>query len=154
MEPNLKFLSDEELLELYQSADVKSFEEFFRRHKRFVFAFLLSRLGNRSDAEDAFQRTFLKIHRYILSYDSKQHALAWVLTIAKNVAFDLKPKRPASLQLEDMPCTEDSLDTEAALEARSTLRTLLSGLAPRDRDLLEKRFFREDSFEEIANGAG
>ena len=80
--------TNEELLARYQSLDSDAFDLFFERNHSLVFNYLLSRLKNRPEAEEAFQQTFLRIHRYIQSYDPAQNAVGWVFTIARNVSFD------------------------------------------------------------------
>ncbi len=90
-------LSNEQLLARYQQGDAVAFDEFFKRSHKVIYNFLLSRLKVQSDAEDALQQSFLKLHRYILSYDPRQNALSWALTIARNVMSDV---RSARLSLE------------------------------------------------------
>jgi RNA polymerase sigma factor (sigma-70 family) len=131
-------LTDEELLAAYQRADTAAFEEFFRRHKRLIYSFLYSKLGTKWDAEEAFQKTFLKIHRYILKYDPTQSALGWVITIARNVAWDLKPKQMAPANIDEVSSIELSIDHEAVLEARKTLEELVRQLAPKEQNLIER----------------
>lgn len=147
-------LSDEELLAAYQTADTAAFDEFFRRHKRLIFSFLYSKLGSRPDAEEAFQRTFLKLHRYILKYDPTQSAMGWVMTIARNAAWDVKPKHAAHANLDDVSQSEMSLEIAATLEARKTLQELVRNLSQKDQYLIEHRFLKEESFEDIAKAQG
>jgi len=148
------FLSNEALLGRYQRADSEAFDEFFNRHKNLIFNFLLLRLRNRADAEDAFQKTFLRIHHYILSYDPGQSALGWVMTIARNVAFDLRARRQSSMSLDKTDPGELMTEPLPALEARSTLEGLLSLLDGKERLLIERRFLSKDSFEEIGRSEG
>lgn len=150
----LKHLSNEELLKRYQSADADAFNEFFERNRRLVFQYLFSRLRNTQEAEEAFQKTFLKIHRHVLKYDPTQPALGWVLTIARNVAFDLYPKRAAAKPLEEVASSELAVEIGGTLEARSVLTRLMEQLEPRERTLIERRFLNEDSFEDIAREEG
>ena len=147
------FLTDEELLALYKQADTAAFEEFFLRHKRLIYSYLRSRLTF-ADADEAFQKTFLKIHRHILKYDSSQSALGWVMTIARNVASDFKPKPVTMVTLEEAPEADVSVNDEGAQEARETLELLMKELGPKDRKLFEQRFLHEVSFKEIAKAEG
>lgn len=150
----LSHLSNEELLTRYQAADVSAFDEFFERNRRLVFHYLYSRLGSVPEAEDAFQKTFFRIHRYILKYDPRQSALGWVMTIARNVAIDLYPKRPPVESLNETHTADSFGDPGDNLEARNTLAALMEQLEPRERRLIERRFLNDDSFEEIARDEG
>lgn len=148
-------LSNEELLKKYQQADTLAFNEFFERNKKLIFHYLLWRLRNRSDAEDAFQKTFFRIHQHILKYDANQSALGWVMTIAKHAAFDLNSRRAFVTQSFDEGHSE-KIDTqsEGMLEARSLLVGIVATLEPEEQRLLERRFFYEDSFDEIGDKEG
>lgn len=151
---SLKHASNEELLRRYQQADVESFNEFFERHRRLVFHYLFSRIRNVAETEEAFQKTFMRVHKYILKYDSSQSALGWVMTIARNVAFDLRPKHQRTQSLDDTPDTVGSTESEGILEARNVLKRILDGLDPLERKLIERRFLADESFEEIGAGEG
>ncbi len=145
-------LSDQSLLERYQQADAAAFDEFFRRHKTTVFGYLMVRLRDRAEAEEAFQRTFLRIHKYILNYDPQRSALGWVMGIARNTAYDCHAARSKALALvQDL---DPVCPASSALEARSALSGIMANLAPADRRLLERRFFCEESFSEIAGSEG
>lgn len=151
----LQHLSNEVLLERYQKADASAFQEFFRRHEKLVFNYLLSRLKNRADAEEAFQKTFFRVHRYVLSYDPRQNALGWLMTITRNAAID---ERRAAPRAEMVSIDDNSLvssrDEEAAIEARSSLREIVGGLSPEERALVEKRLLEDESYEQIALETG
>lgn len=146
--------SNEELLERYRNADFDGFDVFFRRNQGLILNFLRTRLGDRADAEDAFQETFIRIHKSILSYDSSQKALAWVLTIARNVAVDLVRKRlrrPAGSSDVEVSVAPDQ---ELVLAAREELTRLTSRLTADECALIEGRFLSDESFEAIAEKHG
>jgi len=141
------------LLALYQSADFAAFDHFYRRNERLIFYFLLARLGNRGDADDASQETFLRLHGALMRYDPKQSALAWVMTIARNASTDIlrrrrrsEPRPPADFDL--MPAHSTAVDV--ALACREELNIILRGLSATDRALIEARLLDEDSYADIA----
>jgi len=145
------------LLALYQSADFAAFDHFYRRNERLIFYFLLARLGNRGDADDASQETFLRLHGALMRYDPKQSALAWVMTIARNASTDIlrrrrrsEPRPPADFDL--MPAHSTAVDV--ALACREELNIILSGLSATDRALIEARLLDEDSYADIAAKEG
>ena len=77
------------------------------------------------------------------------------MTITRNVAIDEARGRPKAetLDIEESPIVS-SQDEEAAHEARSSLREILSSLNPEERELLERRLLDEDSFEQIGADTG
>ncbi|MBQ8374191.1 MAG: RNA polymerase sigma factor [Clostridia bacterium] len=70
-----------------------AFERLYESMKRGVFAFAYAYLGNRADAEDAVQDTFLQVKRKIALYKRGTDARAWIFQIAKNLALDELRKR-------------------------------------------------------------
>src|SRR5687768_15264496 len=60
----------------------------YERHASRIFAFCLSRLGNREEAEDAAQTTFLNAFRSLQGGLEPRFELAWLFRIADNVCRD------------------------------------------------------------------
>lgn len=145
-------LSFEELLGRYQRADSEAFDQFFKRSHRLLFQFLLRRLGNRSDAEEALQETYLKIHKAILNYDVARSALAWVFTIARHVAIDrLRRRREIALGTDIEQFMPQAVH---AAGAASVIDELLAPLSLSDQDLVRRRFLAEESYDDIAAARG
>ncbi len=146
-------LTDEQLLHAYQNADVKGFDEFFKRRHQLVFGYLLAKLGNRPEAEDALQETFLRVHRSILSYDPGRSALNWVFAIARNAMLDLAARRGQVMAPNDMQFDE-RLSQHDLLQVRQELGKLLDGLKASERDLLLRRFVDGESAKTAAARTG
>lgn len=148
-----KNFSNEDLLRLYQNSDSKAFQEFFRRTQRLVFNYLLVRLRNEGDAEEAFQDTYFRIHKYVNSYKPEKNAVYWTMGIAKNVLIDKVARR--------MPVEETDVDTipgDSRIETLAELKDMLEKLSPNlsheERTLLVQRFLYDQSYEEIATEQG
>lgn len=146
--------SDEDLLEAYQKADARAFDEFFKRRHRLVFGYLLKELRGRAEAEDALQETFLRIHRSIPSYDPGRSALNWVFAIARNVMIDLKAKRPRLADGTEPEAVDGRVSAEGLLALRQEIDRLLTDLKPEDRDLIVGRFIDGDSLKRTAARTG
>lgn len=146
--------SNESLLERYQSGDFEGFDLFYRRNSQMIFAFLLTRLRLRADAEEAFQDTFLKIHKAIEAYDPAQPALGWVFTIAKNAALDVMRRRrrqPVSYNVDEL---SENSGIEETVSAKEQLAQLIEKISDAERRLLKARFLDEEPFENIADDLG
>ncbi|MGE0175116.1 MAG: RNA polymerase sigma factor [Oligoflexales bacterium] len=139
---------DGELLSRYQQGDFNAFDRFYRKNHSIIYKFFLSRIGNRTEAEEAFQDTFLRLHRSIMTYDPAQRALPWVFAIATNVLIDRSKKR-SKIKFEEL---ERSCDPsfEASFMAREELQTILAGLSEEERELLERRLLGNEAFDDIA----
>ena len=146
-------LTDEQLLRAYQGADLKGFDEFFRRRHQLVFGYLLAKLGSRAEAEDALQETFLRVHRSILGYDPERSALNWVFAIARNVMIDFRQRRGIVAEASEAP-VDDGLSAEGLLLVRQELNLLLQSLRPEERDLLVRRYVDGESAKATAARTG
>lgn len=145
--------SNETLLRWYKESDAKAFEEFYHRNSDMIFNYICSLCHSQADASDIFQETFLKAHKYTKSFDETKSALGWIFQIARNSMIDHIKGR-----LITDPVTENKQDDRpssfAALEAREYLKTLLSNVSPEDKILIESRFLKEMSFEDISKSLG
>ncbi len=140
---------DDELLVRYQGGDFAAFDAFYIRNHELIFRFLMFRLRNRSDAEDAFQETFLRIHRSIGSYKKGSKALPWVFTVAKNVAIDFVKRRKSTVSIEEGDAVIDAR-THDVLQLRQELELLLRKLTKQEQELLHRRLLDDDDFESLA----
>lgn len=71
----LKKKDSEELMETYQQAShveaTMAFEELYNRYKERMYAYSISKLQNRIDAEDVLQKALLKVHESKHLYNCK-----------------------------------------------------------------------------------
>ena len=154
---NYNDFTNEQLLERYQNLDEKAFDEFFRRNSSLIFAFIASRLGVRSEAEEIVQETFFRIHKYILRYDPSQNAMSWTFTIAKNCLIDHVAKRKKQFAVTEQLRTHASHneeDPDFQENARTYLEKSLKNLSNAERQLIEQRFLAEKTYDEIAELEG
>lgn len=78
---------DDRLMAGVASGSREALAELYRRTDHAVYGLLLSILKNRHDAEDCMQDTYLKIEANAASYRPQGKPMAWILTIARNLAF-------------------------------------------------------------------
>src|SRR5262249_52441858 len=62
-----------------------SFEEIMRRHEREILRYLLRVSGDREDAADLFQETWLRAYRAYPRLDSEDDVRPWLYSIATNL---------------------------------------------------------------------
>jgi RNA polymerase sigma-70 factor, ECF subfamily len=81
---------DEDLLLQYAATGNQgTFEELVRLYERELYAHLRNCLGDAQLAEDAFQNTFLQLHRKCHQFQPGRRLRPWLYTIASNQAIDL-----------------------------------------------------------------
>ena len=100
---NVRIVIDENLFPQIAEGNRDSFVRLYELTKDLVYAYSLSILRNRDDAEDAMQDTYLKIRSAAHLYKPMGHPVAWIVTIARNVCLmQLRSRR----HLADAPPEE------------------------------------------------
>jgi RNA polymerase sigma-70 factor (ECF subfamily) len=79
---------DRELVERWRRGELDAFASLVRRHQRRVFGLLLRMLGNREEAEDAAQDTFLNLHRHGHRFRFESRFSTFVYRVAVNAALN------------------------------------------------------------------
>lgn len=79
-------VTDEVLIARFQQGDVQAFDVLVRRYKDQLLNFVFRFVGNRVDAEDIVQETFLRVFKNKHYYKEIAKFSTWVYTIAGNLA--------------------------------------------------------------------
>jgi RNA polymerase sigma-70 factor (ECF subfamily) len=162
-----KAKADLVLVDLAIKGDQRAYAELLDRYRDAIYFMLLKMVNNKSDAEDltieAFGKAFKNIHQYTPNFAFS----TWLFKIATNNCIDFIRKRKGNLisidqTSEDVegvtssPATNlqaSTLDPEEHLIKEQNIKliqTLVSKLKPRYRNLIELRYFKEYSYEEIS----
>jgi RNA polymerase sigma-70 factor, ECF subfamily len=80
--------TDEELLAEFQQGDASAFERLLRRHRGPLYTFLLRMLGDREQAEDLAQETFLRVVKGAAAWEHRARFQTWLYAIARNLCVD------------------------------------------------------------------
>ncbi|ALO14567.1 Sigma-W factor [Salinivirga cyanobacteriivorans] len=154
-----------------QKGDELAFAELMKRYRDSIYYLLLKMVNNAVDAEDltieAFGKAFRNIDRYSPSYAFS----TWLFKIASNNCIDFLRKnkgREYAFQAnsEDISQTgsNDEYSAHVQLESKNpmpdelmmtdekakALRKVVRELKPRYKKLVELRYFKEYSYEEIS----
>ncbi len=155
---------DLRLVKLAVDGDEKAFAELMNRYRDSIYYMLLKMVNNPSDADDltieAFGKAFKNIHLYTPNYAFS----TWLFRIATNNCIDFIRKKksaptaieqqqdeqddPAAHLQSDMPGPEEEMMQKQKLKH---LSHVVSQLKPKYRRLIELRYYKEYSYEEIAN---
>lgn len=84
---------DRLLVEQAQTGDREAFEQLVYRHDRDILRLAYHMLGNRDEAQEVFQETFLKAYRSLARFRSESSFYTWIYRIATNVSLDRLRKR-------------------------------------------------------------
>jgi RNA polymerase sigma-70 factor, ECF subfamily len=81
--------SDEELARRARAGDAAAFDALVRRYQDRVYRLSRRLTGNRADAEDALQDTFLRVFRRLSTFRGESSFSTWLYRIATNTALML-----------------------------------------------------------------
>ncbi|MEZ5199376.1 MAG: sigma-70 family RNA polymerase sigma factor [Bacteroidales bacterium] len=145
--------------------DQKAYAELMKNYRDSLYFMLLKMTNNPHDAEDltieAFGKAFKKLHQYTPDYAFS----TWLFKIASNNCIDFirkKKKYTFSIDhgLDDEAGTElanriaaEVLDPEEELVKKQKIKLMhevVEKLKPHYRTLIELRYFKEFSYDEIA----
>ncbi|MGH3899277.1 MAG: sigma-70 family RNA polymerase sigma factor [Pseudonocardiaceae bacterium] len=111
---------------------------FVRATQRDVYRFL-THIGERDEAEDLTQETYLRALRSLPSFAGRSSARTWLLSIARRVAADQVRRtvtRPRTTAVEDWDTVVAASPTHrrSGFDEGVVLRELVAGLEPDRRD--------------------
>ena len=167
LNPNLslKAQKDIELVEKARNGDQLAYGELLGRYRDAIYFMLLKMVNSPVDAEDLTIEAFGKAFKNIDQYTPNFAFSTWLFKIATNNCIDfIRKKRTSHVSLDQTMDGEDSLSPSSliqsdSLDPESTLinkqkikhmRKIVSRLKPRYRKLVELRYFKEYSYDEIA----
>jgi RNA polymerase sigma-70 factor (ECF subfamily) len=81
--------------------DTTALGELFASAKSAVYGFALSLTRNAQDAEDVLQDTFVSIYAHARNYRKQGKPMAWILTIARNLALMKLRERRKTAELPE-----------------------------------------------------
>jgi RNA polymerase sigma factor (sigma-70 family) len=127
----------------------------YERHHRRIFAFCLSRLGSREDAEDAVQTTFMNAQRGLRSGVVPEFELAWLFAIARNVcrnSRDSATRRGRVEAVRDLEALQDvvPMPERGGDVSLAELMQAVGAIPERQRRALLLREFQDLSYDDIA----
>lgn len=123
------YASEADLLAACRRQDIRAFEQLYQAHGARLKSVAYHIVGNRQDAEDAVQETFLKLYRAIRGFQGQSSIGTWLCRIVINVCYDLARKR----QRETEPPPQEHPAPNSQVTLRVTLQDALQRINPRHR---------------------
>lgn len=157
---------DLELVEKALKGDQIAYGELMDLYRDSIYFMMLKMVKTEDDAEDLTIEAFGKAFNRLKQYSPSFAFSTWLFKIASNNAIDHIRKKRIQLTSMDTGYTNEdgeSLRIDIESEERDpeevamhsekveVMRELVKKLKPRYRDLIEKRYFLELSYEEIAD---
>lgn len=142
-----------------RQGDQAAFGELVQLHQNAVYNLAYRILGNRVEAEDAAQETFLRAYANLERYDMARPFRTWLLSITSNFCIDrLRRRRLKWLSIDEPlpPRTvlhSEEIEPEAAAiasERTALIQSLLAELSPEHRAAVVLHYWYDYSYQEIA----
>jgi RNA polymerase sigma-70 factor (ECF subfamily) len=154
--------SDDVLLTRAVAAgDPEALRQLYERHSGMLFSLALKILGNRAEAEDVLQDTFVQAWKSAGAYDAQRsQPIGWLILLVRSRAIDrLRSRRTRGRTAEayrEEPVDDPPLPAQEAIaaEARSLVRQAMSGLPAEQRIPIELAYFGGFTQTEIAARLG
>jgi len=148
--------SDRDLVKRTRRDDVGAYGELVRRYQQAVFAVCYRLMGERQDAEDMAQETFIRAHQRLASYDAARPFGPWIRRVAANICLNALKSRKANFIIDEerdaVPDTQASNPekAQARKDGIEDVQQAIQELPPHYRAVIELRHFQELSSAEIA----
>ena len=152
--------SERSWLDAARTGDQGAFGELVNMHQHAVYNLAYRMLGERGEAEDAAQETFLRAYAHLSRYDSDRPFRTWLLSIASNHCIDrLRKRRLTWLSLEEPLPPHPALNSHEAEpedavisnERGALIQEMLAELPPDYRAAVVLRYWYDMSYMEIAD---
>ena len=166
---DLRAWSDNQLIAAAKSGRRAPFGELCERHMKRVSCVTRRIIRNREDAEDAAQECFLNAFVHLKTFDGRSQFATWLTRIAINAALmKLRKNRkarevpidepnPSSEPVAQREFRYDAPDPEESCslgERKRIVKSAISGLRPRVRNVVELIHLQEHSIRETADILG
>jgi RNA polymerase sigma-70 factor (ECF subfamily) len=97
-------MNDLELINRIMAGDTLGFNQLIRNWEKRIYSFVFRYMGNRDDAMDITQKTFLNTYRYIGNLKDPARFSSWIYQIAANLCRDesARVKRCSIVPIDSM----------------------------------------------------
>jgi RNA polymerase sigma-70 factor (ECF subfamily) len=146
--------SESELLARCRTGDLEAFAQLVQRYRNRIFNLAWQLLGNRDDAEDVAQETFLHAFEHLSEFRGDAQMLTWLYRIAINACkMKMRQRRFIEPLPEDFEPAEeiDWSEVEERWLLKRKIDAVLAKLSEPLRLVLVLREMHELSYDEIAS---
>lgn len=133
--------------------DETALAEVYQRWSPVIFTLALRSLGDRADAEDVTQRTFVSAWTSRAGYDpAKSRLSTWLIMIARRRIADMHESRAKLKRLQDelVRVTDPTPAVEVDLSESLLVANEMQNLTPDAREVMRLAFYDDLTHDEIA----
>jgi RNA polymerase sigma-70 factor (ECF subfamily) len=140
-------ISDEQLIERAGRGDAEAFEMLYHRHRDWVHRLAWRFTGNRQDALDVLQETFLYLLGKLPGLRLTASMTTFLYPVVKHLSLNLRRRRTEQVDEEVLAALPEPPTEQAS---RSELAAALNTLPDDQREVVLMRFVDDMSLDEIA----
>jgi len=155
LQKNLKY-SETELVDLLKKKDQRAYNYLYDSYSGALYGVVIKVLGNREEAGDVLQESFIKIWKNIGNYDqNKGRLFTWMLQITRNTAIDFMRSGPIQKEKKT-----NRFDSDAShIDQKNVTFTptdhlgisqVVEGLRAEDKQIVDLAYFKGMTQHEIA----
>lgn len=156
-------MDEQDLIQRAGRGEEEAFEQLVLAHEKMVYNLCLRMTGDREEAFDLSQETFLKAWHAISLFQGDSKFTTWLSRIASNTCIDhlrkqkrkntvsltLQGEEDASIEAQIADCSQDPARLLELAEDRETVRQAFSSLPGEDRLILSLRAIEDMSYQDI-----
>ncbi len=148
--------AERDLIARAQGRDKAAFEQLYRRYSPMVYSVALRITQNTHDAEEVTQDVFVRVNRFLGSFQFRSTFKTWLYRIAVNAALNRAQAsgKERSRVIVDTEVIEETAAADAQPGDSEGVRRLLEALSPPLRAALVMREIEGLSYREIAVAQG
>ena len=151
-------MTDGELVRSILDGDGQAFTELVDRHAAACVRYATRMLGERADADEVAQESFLRAHRALSTYDARLPFRTWLFAILINrcrTAMAKRARRDRRIVVDDDALERASIDgDQRAAELRGEIEWAVAQLPSEQREAFLLRHVEELSYDEMATVTG
>jgi RNA polymerase sigma-70 factor (ECF subfamily) len=140
------------------TGNADAFGQLMEAHAAMVLRTAQRLLLSDTDAQDAAQEVFLKLHRFAARFDAGRDLRPWLYRMTVNVCHDLRRKRKRHVNIDDTaePAAIEATPEQqwSAEEQRQLLYKALASLSDREREAIVLRDLEGRTTAEVGEAMG
>ena len=146
-------MKDGDLVKRFQNGEEQAFDELVRKHYPTTLNLLVCLAGNRMDADDLCQETFIRAYRSLRKFKAKSQFSTWLYRIAVNVA-NTHHRKEKTRQFLSFGHDPEAIAAADPIEPRKLdpeMWDAINSLPQKQKMVLTLRIFQELPFKVVAS---
>lgn len=152
---------DHILIGRISDGDSSAYRFLVDRNKKIVYSIAFRILGNKEDAEDASQESFIKAYNQLHTFEGKSKFSTWIYTITYRICVSRLQKKSIDINTIDQEIIEEYSDNTdnphqelSKKEVRIIVKESINKLPKLDALIITLYYFNENSINEIEEITG